>query len=141
MNMIAKAGAFANANEFATRDQSLGKTDFKGDDERRIHEAAVGVTETFMTQVAREMLENAEIDGEDLPEKQFTDEFLSQGLGKNLARSKAAGKIVGHIENKMRRLAGLNDLSMAAGATLIEQAPRHQVAAKLYAANATAAAA
>lgn len=77
----------------------------------RIHEAAENFISIFMTQSVEEMLKASDMSDDSSPEKEFYSSFLAQGLGKQLAKSKASQHIVEHVENMMRRQAGLEDLN------------------------------
>lgn len=75
-----------------------------------IHKAAKGFVGVFLSQFASEVLRAEDLADGDSFETEFMKSMLGDELGKKLADSSSATHLVTHVENKMRRQAGLEEL-------------------------------
>lgn len=79
--------------------------------ENKIHTAAKAFVGTFLAQMVEEMFkETSESDDESSFEKEMYTSYLAKGMADKLAESGSAKDMMRHVENKIRRQSGLDDI-------------------------------
>ena len=82
--------------------------------ENKIHETAEKFVGTFFTQMVQEMYSEMQENSDEGYELDMYRSFMAEAMGEKIAESSSAKVFVDHIENKLRRQAGLNEIGNCA---------------------------